>query len=215
MFYFVTFMTGGGLFALHYFWQTELDILSGLATSKSFGAGVSWVFIIIGFPLVWYFSKQRFDAVEVKKIQYDQLVEVEIEIEGRIIKMKGLLDSGNQLYAPISKEPVMIVEAELLKDAFGKKAIEELLAISGGEEMDAQSVLMKRMKLIPYRVIGQAAPFLIALKPDTVRIFYQQQTFQAKKVLVGLQDQELSPEGAYQSIIHPKLVAGRSTEKLA
>ena len=51
MFYFVTFMTGGALFALHFFWQSELPISSeGLIPHASIGSPISWMLVAFGFP---------------------------------------------------------------------------------------------------------------------------------------------------------------------
>ncbi|WP_100404555.1 sigma-E processing peptidase SpoIIGA [Bacillus solitudinis] len=213
MFYFVTFMTGGGLFALHYFWQTDLEILTGLVTTKSmYGSQISWVFVIIGFPLLWYFSKQRLETIEIKQIQYDQLVTIEVIINQHHFSTQGLIDSGNQLYDPITKVPVMIIEANLLFEAFGENVVLELLSFSENvsEPSDQANELMNRMRIIPYRVIGQTTPFLPAIKPDKVIIKSDQDSIETSKVLVGLQDRELSPEGAYRCIVHPKLLIGQS-----
>ncbi|WP_088105011.1 sigma-E processing peptidase SpoIIGA [Halalkalibacter urbisdiaboli] len=213
MFYFVTFMTGGGLFALHYFWQTEVDILTGLTSAKGmYGSKISWVFVFIGFPLVWYFAKQRFETIEVKRIQYDQLASIDIVIEGYTFTMQGLIDSGNQLYDPITKVPVMIIEAELLYDAFGKTVVQEILSYTEQESTQSEQAtkLMSRLRIIPYRVIGQSTPFLTAIKPDRVTIKHDNKLYEVTRVLIGIQERELSPEGAYQCIVHPKLLINQS-----
>ncbi|MBP3952117.1 sigma-E processing peptidase SpoIIGA [Bacillus suaedae] len=219
MFYFVAFMTGGGLFALHFFWQSETEILKGIVKVNSgFGSGISWIFVCLGFPLLWYFSKHRFTDIEMKKVQYDQLVEVDISLAGYTFRTKGLLDSGNQLSDPLTKKPVMIIEAKLLHPYFKKEQVDQLLHFHegiGDQDTDTRSQLMDIATIVPYRVIGQSSPFLTALRPDKIKVYYQKETFETANVLLGLQDKELSPDGAFSSIIHPKLVLGVSTEKLA
>jgi stage II sporulation protein GA (sporulation sigma-E factor processing peptidase) len=219
MFYFVTFMTGGGLFALHFFWQTEVDIFEGILQVNSgyFGSGISWVFVMIGFPLIWFFSKHRFETIETNKVQYDQLVNVDITISGYTFRTKGLIDTGNQLSDPITKKPVMIIEAALLYPYFTEESINHIMTFHehAGTNNREDERLIERISIIPYKVIGQSSPFLTGLKPDKVKVYHQEKEFETKNVLLGLQDKELSADGAFKCIVHPKLVLGVSTDKLA
>ncbi|KMK77126.1 sigma-E processing peptidase SpoIIGA [Alkalihalobacillus pseudalcaliphilus] len=218
-FYFVTFMTGGALFALHFFWQTEVDILSQFALPSGIymGSTISWVFVLLGFPLVWYFAKQNFDMIETRKFQSEQIAMVRIILNGQKVEMKGLVDTGNQLVCPITKWPVLIVEARILRDVYGEEVIGQLLKIGESVEdlLPETEELMDRVRIIPYRAVGQGNPFLTALKPDQVEIICQNQLFETKKVLVGIQEGALSAEQHFRSIIHPKLVQGPVVEKVA
>ncbi|ARK31084.1 Sporulation factor SpoIIGA [Halalkalibacter krulwichiae] len=219
MFYFVAFMTGGGLFALHFFWQSEAPILSGVlqANSGYFGSGISWIFVFLGFPLIWYFSKHRIEDIEIKQVQYDQLVDVDITILGYTFRCRGLIDSGNQLSDPLTKKPVMIIEASMLYRYFQQEEVDHLLTFHEHLEVGEHSnnELLELATVIPYKVIGQSSPFLTGLKPDRVRIYYQNQQIETRNVLLGLQDKELSADGVFKCIVHPKLVLGVSTDKLA
>lgn len=211
-------MTGGGLFAMHFFWQTELPFYHALpfSHSVSFGTGVSWIFVMIGFPLVWYFSKKRFETIEYKQIQYEQIVKVEIGIDGMTVQVNGLIDSGNQLQDPLTKTPVMIVNVQLLNPIFSEKDIIQILNVeSFGMEQVLDERLLHRLKLVPYRVVGQSQRFLSAIKPDYVKITYKDEVHEIQKVLVGLNEKELSPEGVYDCIIHPKMLLQSKKVKLA
>ncbi|TSB46331.1 sigma-E processing peptidase SpoIIGA [Alkalicoccobacillus porphyridii] len=221
MFYFVTFMTGGMLFAIHFYTQTELDFLtSGLRSDTSIGSPISWLLVIVGFPLAWYFSKHRLDAIEATSFNLQQLAELEVEIEDQCFQMRGLVDSGNQLHDPITKTPVMIVESRVLEAAFGQDVIHSLLEMTtvnkpSHDNSTHYQKLADRLRVIPFRSVGQSQPFLVAIKPDRVSIQFHNQRFQTSKVLIGIQPIELSPEGLYQAIIHPKQVMGMPDERLA
>ncbi|MDQ0206439.1 sigma-E processing peptidase SpoIIGA [Alkalicoccobacillus murimartini] len=216
MFYFVTFMTGGALFALHFFWQTELDLFSsGLRTETSIGSPVSWLLVVLGFPLVWYFSKHRFDTIETKAVNFQQLAKVEISIGEHCFKMDGLIDSGNQLRDPITRVPVMIIEANLLEEAFGQDVVKAMLHLNMDDSSSNTQWLSDRLRIIPFRAVGQSQPFLAAIKPDEVKVRFQDQVYRSTHVLVGVQQMEFSPDGLYKAILHPKQVLGIPEEQLA
>src|SRR5699024_6078614 len=61
LFYFTTFAIGGGLIGIHYFLkQPMMMTASGVLTFNSgYGQPVSWLFVVIGFPLVWKYTKNR------------------------------------------------------------------------------------------------------------------------------------------------------------
>ncbi|WP_216830863.1 sigma-E processing peptidase SpoIIGA [Alkalihalobacterium elongatum] len=218
MFYFVTFMTGGGLFALHFFWQTEIEILDGVMFTKTsgFGSTFSWIFVLIGFPLVWLFSKHQLKQVETRKIHYEQVVNVEISIGQDMLSMKGLVDSGNQLHDPITRAPVMVIEKDALHSMLNNEEIELLLDYENLEKIyEKNHPFCERIRIIPYRVVGKDQQFMIAIKPDHVKVTTANEQHLVKKVLIGINDIKLSNDGDYQCIVHPKMLVAGEGKKLA
>lgn len=209
-FYFATFMVGGGLIAVHYFLQSEIQMTKGALMTYSFGTGdpVSWLFVLIGFPILWLFSRKRIDGIREKKIRFDSIVDVMLTFDGVSISLKGLIDSGNQLYDPITKTPVMIVSANEMKDVLPPTLFEIMKLQNGLTSLYDERIgkWSHRLRLIPYRVIGKEQRFLLAVKPDRMMICYEAQWIEVQKGLVGLNEMSLSTDEEYQCIVHPKMI---------
>ncbi|MBA2874075.1 sigma-E processing peptidase SpoIIGA [Thermaerobacillus caldiproteolyticus] len=208
-FYFATFMVGGGLIAIHYFLQNEVHVSSGVMTTYSMGAGdpVSWLFVLVGFPILWFFSRKRIEGIREKKLRFDSIVDVLLTFDGTHIPLKGLIDSGNQLYDPMTKTPVMIVEIDKVKAIFPERLLTMMSARNfawlDDEYLGKWSC---RLRLIPYRAVGKEQQFLVAVRPDRIMICYENEWIEVQKGLVGLNEASLSADGEYQCIVHPKMV---------
>ena len=70
-----------------------------------------------------------------------------------------------------------------------------------------------RLRLVPYRGVNRGR-FMLALKPDMVRIELGGFEYSASKVLIGLDGGTLSGDRAYRAIIHPALTEGEGTTKM-
>ncbi|KRU16808.1 sigma-E processing peptidase SpoIIGA [Bacillus pumilus] len=213
-FYFVTFLMGGGMIGVHSFLQTNTVIQNGLLISQNdgFGDPISWLFVLTGFPAIWLFSKKRLGEVGTKKRQYDEQVLVELHIHGETIRLKGLVDSGNQLYDPMTKTPVMIVQADQLTAICGEPFIELMKQshpVEVMQKIDDQFPLLDRLRLVPYRAVGHDHGFLLCLKPDTVFIYSKTHMIQPAKCFVGLSLSGLSADQEFESIIHPDMLDGK------
>jgi stage II sporulation protein GA (sporulation sigma-E factor processing peptidase) len=209
-FYFVTFTVGGGMIAVHYFLQRQIDIHASVLTTYSLGVGdpVSWMFVLLGFPALWLFSRARINGIREKKLRFEHIVDVLIVFDGIPLQLKGLIDSGNQLYDPLSKMPVMIVEMNKVKEVLPEELVQH---IQLGKSMDwinneQLEKWVHRLRIVPYRVVGSEQQFLVAIRPDRIMIFYEQQWLEIQKGLVGLNETNLSADGEYECIIHPKMV---------
>ncbi len=211
-FYFITFLVGGTLICVHYFIQFDMNLSSSLfvASVKGFGDPISWLFVTIGFPLAWHFSKSNIDKMEVAKIQHNQLVTLDISIEGNTYQFRGLVDSGNQLYDPISKMPVMFVSVN--------KIVEKLPETIRTIAQQSEQVIMgtrpvtpeweNRMRIIPFKVMGQEHQLVIAIKPEKITIYQNDETILVKRGLVSFTMQQLSSDDTFQCIVHPKMLNG-------
>jgi stage II sporulation protein GA (sporulation sigma-E factor processing peptidase) len=206
-FYFSAFIVGGGLIGLHYFIKSNIFLSEfGLLTvSSGLGDPVSWLFVIIGFPVIWYFARNRVEDIELKKIQYDQIVEVTIEIEGNLLQLRGLVDSGNHLYDPISKTPVMVLDMKKADHMLPPSLIE---AAKNLDQLSFDQLEWEnRIRIIPYRGVGLSHQFLLALKPDKIMIHTGSESIQAKKALIALNTESLSSDDLYDCLLHPKMIA--------
>src|SRR5690625_1596089 len=105
LFYFVSFSIGGGLIGIHFLLQHPVTLAnSGLLTFNSgYGDPISWVFVVVGFPIVFLFTKRRMDKHGIDKIRYDQIYNVSIKINHKIFKTSGYIDRGNKIVDQISK----------------------------------------------------------------------------------------------------------------
>ncbi|MEH7387558.1 sigma-E processing peptidase SpoIIGA [Bacillus sp. JJ1521] len=213
-FYFATFMIGGGMIGVHYFLEFDVQVFDGTVLTQSTGYGnpISWGFVLIGFPLLWYFSKNRIADIETKQVFYDQIVDVKLEIDNVTLQLKGLVDSGNQLFDPISKSPVMILDTTKYEELFPQTLIEqskniELLTNDTSTESHKWE---SRVRLIPYRGVGQEHQFLLAVKPDQITIYQGHEENIVKKGLVAFNHTALSTDGEYDCIVHPKMLISSS-----
>ncbi len=215
-FYFVSFICGGGLIALHYFFNNEMVILNGVVSTKSTGLGtpISWLLVIIGFPSLWYLSKKRFEQIEVRKIKYDEIVDVALAINEIELHLKGLIDSGNQLQDPLTKRPVMIIDMNEMQNKFPKDIVEQAKhpEMIGDSSFSINKGWEEKLCIIPYRGVGQVNQFIIGVKPDRVVITLQKgEQLQCNNVVLGLNFTNLSSDGDFHCILHPQmLVQGKS-----
>ncbi|MBT2694672.1 sigma-E processing peptidase SpoIIGA [Bacillus sp. ISL-55] len=216
-FYVTTFLLGGTLTGVHYFIQFDMNLASNVAMNhiKGFGDPISWLFVLLGFPLAWHFSRRNIEQFEMTKIQYESLAKVEVQFMEMDFSLKGLIDSGNQLYDPISKMPVMILSiADCLESMPSeiKKIAENPDCVLSGEEVFSQQ-LENRMRIIPCKVVGQEHQLIIAFNPDKIKITTDEGTYIAEKGLISFTVQELSADGSFQCIIHPKMMAGMAKQE--
>jgi stage II sporulation protein GA (sporulation sigma-E factor processing peptidase) len=212
-FYFVSFITGGGMLGVHFFLQTNHQLLQGMVATQSTGYGdrISWGFIAIGFPIMYWFSKSRWKQIEATKVKSDVLTRVFISINEQVIECTGLIDTGNQLYEPFTKIPVMMVEASCFHNILPQTLLEQIkqkkdISSLQLDDDELPARWMNRIRIVPYRGIQQGMEFMIAIKPDQVEIAYEGRRYTSNRVLIGMNAQPLSNDGVFQSIVHPALI---------
>lgn len=211
--YVATFLLGGAIIGVHYLIQynSEWTTQALISSVKGFGDPISWMFVLIGFPVAWQFSKKNIENIEMTKIQFDQIVQISLIINGQSFSLKGLIDSGNQLYDPLSKLPVMFVSI--------KKQMEEFPEPIQQMASDPEPILMgslelpdewqNRIRIVPCRVVGQEHQLIVAMKPDSIWIDHHGEQFLCNKGLISFTMQQLSADDAFQCIVHPKMLTGQ------
>lgn len=210
--YLSTFLIGGTIIGVHYFIKFDLTLSSEVmvASVKGFGDPISWLFVLIGFPLAWHFSRKNIENFEMTKIQYDRLVKVSIESFGEHFLFTGLVDSGNQLYDPISKVPVMFVS---IKNQF-EKIPASIIKLAEDPELiltDDSSIPVEfenKLRIIPAKVVGQEHQIIVAIKPEKISIEVEGETIKVEKGLISFTMQQLSADDTFQCIVHPKMLTG-------
>lgn len=216
-FYIINFVAAGGILGVHYLLQNSGQVWSGIWYSASGGLGFSlkigtlFTLILFFVVLIWFKvvigSRRNVERVA------SFLAEVEVRIGETKIGCMGLIDTGNQLRDPLSRLPVMIMEAslwqEFLPDSWKGKLNAEHADNLIMEWMEEDSFIWRdRLRLVPYRGINKSTQFMIALKPDEASVTLEGRIIKSTRLLVGLDGGALSTEGAYQAIIHPVMIEG-------
>ncbi|ANE48945.1 peptidase [Paenibacillus swuensis] len=213
-FYCINFAAAGGILGAHYLLQQSSEVMNGIIitqTGLSFeirelGALFIIVFLMISVVLyrVVFSGKRRQDNVA------QHLAEVTVTMEEHEFVCTGLIDTGNHLYDPLTRTPVMIMEAAAWADflpagwikRIQNAELDEIINAIGKDEFRYQD----RLRLVPYRGVNSGTQFMLALKPDKVVIRTDKHVTEAVKVLIGLDGGQLSSDGAYKAIIHPALM---------
>lgn len=213
VFYFVNVVAAGAIVACHFVLQSTHDVMNGMMFTHSGGLSfplrISGLFIIALFPLTLYFYRKVMDEKKRKELIANYCADTEVTIDGHRVKCIGLIDTGNQLYDPLTRTPVMIMEAHHWQGALPSTWFEkiqagqfdELLQVISSEQWDWQH----RLRLVPYKGINKGSQFMLALKPDKVVINFDNEHIETEHVLIGLSGDKLSSDRSYEAIIHPTL----------
>lgn len=124
---------------------------------------------------------------------------------------KALIDTGNELRDPLTGEPVVIVEYDALsaiipidiRSAFESGVDSPYEIIS---RIPDSSPWLRRIRLIPFRSIGNDNGMLIGLKPTRIEIIEEDLNLSITNVVIGIHQRRLSNKGDYQALLHPDLL---------
>ena len=107
--YMTSIVLGGFLYLLNVEFSYKQ---SGLVFYHS-GLSINFVILIICSPIIIYlYVKQSL----MLKNNYSSYYDLNISLNGNIIKLTGFLDTGNKLVEPITKRPIILVSKEKLKN---------------------------------------------------------------------------------------------------
>lgn len=209
LFYFVTFTIGGGLIAIHFMLESPFGVSSNgiLTFNKGYGDPISWIFVVICFPIVWHFTKKSMDKHAVEKIRYDQLCPITLQINNKSLSTTGYIDSGNQLVDPLTKSPVVICDEPFLKQWFSE---DEWGAIKKTSDLlDFNAIPKKwegRIHIVPFHGVDGKSSYMMAIKPDKIKITYDQNEIITNKLLIGIQFSNLTKDQRYHCLLHPQII---------
>ncbi|WP_334071894.1 MULTISPECIES: sigma-E processing peptidase SpoIIGA [Paenibacillus] len=214
-FYIVNFAAAGGILGIHYLLQSSGELWNGIWYSATGGLGFSLqvgvVFTLALFVIVLLWFKWVISSRRRQEMMTSYLAEIRVRIGDADVSCTGLIDTGNHLTDPLSRLPVMVMEASLWKDFLPD------LEAGQGSGNEADNLILKwteddsfpwrdRLRLVPFRGVNRGSQFMLALKPDEVVVRKDGGEFKTARVLVGLDRGSLSAEGRFQAIVHPALV---------
>ena len=217
-FYLVNFAAAGAIIGMHFMLAGYGDVMNGIFRARSGGAGFPLQIGLL-FVLLVYFGFARFylrvvGGVRKAEELAQHTASVQVWIGDATASCEGLIDTGNRLYEPLTRTPVLIMELDLWRDALGERwhALMSRWVRDGSTDFLEHEDFpwLQRMRIVPYKGIQQGTPFLLAWKPDRVVITYRGHAYSADKALVGLRADALSSDGAFRAIIHPDLVRGEA-----
>lgn len=216
-FYVVNFAAAGGVIGLAYMWRVADPWKGAVALADGGALLLEWRLQLGVLAIFFVLSIWLYRGVAANKRDLDRLasslvqVRVAVGIESRTCR--GLVDTGNRLYEPLTRIPVMIMEADMWRDLLPhdwpdrlQSESPDLLIGELDERSDEHFALRDRLRLVPYRGVNGDARLLLAIRPDVVEILLPDgRAVRETRVLVGLDGGRLSPDGAYRAIVHPDL----------
>ncbi|GAA0299350.1 stage II sporulation protein GA (sporulation sigma-E factor processing peptidase) [Gracilibacillus halotolerans] len=203
MFYLMTFSIGGGLLAVHFLFQSNQHLSSVELSNGSIDA----LFVLLCFPVIWYFTRNRMDKHKLQSLHDDFIYQVTIKWNDKNVSFDGYLDSGNHLVDPLTQKPVIVIDESVLSEFFTVIELERLRGLkeqllSGQQDDD----LSKMFSIIPYQGVNGMTDFMIGFKPDLFMITTDKGIYKTKRVLIGIQFGRLVADNSYQCLLHPKLI---------
>ena len=139
-----------------------------------------WLLAALGLFLLEPVVRRIFSFQKQKKV----LCQVVLFYGGVCRHATGLWDTGNSLYDPLHRKPVSIVERALLEP-----------------EVSSEELLFQ----IPYHSIGRSDGLMSALIADYLCIRTEKGELLVERPVLGLTEEALSSDGAYNMILNPDL----------
>ena len=181
MFYLTSLTFGGAAFMLLFFISPENIIYENGHFVGTYPLKIAIYGGILGFIIIAIVSK----IIKNRLSASNMLCEMDIVYNGKIAKLKTLIDSGNLLKEPISKEDVVIVEKSSLKDIVDMDILNNIDNIINGKWIGNMEEKMYnyKFKIIPFSSLGNENGVLLGFKPDYIKI-YDEEEYVKKNVVI-------------------------------
>ena len=185
VFYLTSFAFGGAAFALIYIVKPQDILMKNGLFLGTYPLKTVILAAIVTFILII----GVFKIVKSKISKKDMFKDIKINIEGKEVQVKAMVDTGNMLKEPISGKPVIVVEHTLLYDILPKEILNNLEKILGGDieslPDEIKNKYISKLKFIPFSSLGKQNGMLIGIKPTYVEVMQEENT-KKEDVIIGI-----------------------------
>ena len=208
IFYLISFVFGGcAMFLLYFIKPQNVLIRNGVYVGR-YPIKIVLLGGIVGFII----TKISFRFVKGKIGRKDMYVKLKIFNNNNSVQVKALIDTGNMLKDPITKTPVIVVEANSLAYIIPDNILNNLQKIILGEYEEIQTDYISKFRVIPFSSIGKQNGILLGFKIDKVIIKYDGKNIESREIIVGIYDKELSKNKEYSALVGLDLLEGDETK---
>lgn len=133
---------------------------------------------------------------------------IEIDWDGKHVKLNALLDTGNRLADPFTKIPVVIIELNQVKDLLPIEVARLIEDFNWESEnrWDLPTFWLERIRVVPFQGLGQEHGALLGFRPDQITIIRKNEAIISKNVVVAFYNRALSPSNMFQALIPPTVL---------
>ena len=217
IFYLVSFVFGGCVFALMYFLQPQMAQIRNGVYVGAYPIKIALIGGVVAFIVI----QISFKIVKTKLSKKDMIYDVEVAVNKKSVKVKALLDTGNLLKDPITGFPVIVIEHRCLDSIIPIQILNNLEKIMGGEideliSNDEFNKIISRFRMIPFSSLGKQNGLLLGIKADGVNIILDEKKESISNVIVGIYDKSFTKNGLYSAIFGLDLLeGGKNNERVA
>lgn len=169
VFYLISFAMGGITIGLMYF----LGIQGVTQNSSVYMNGFGYAYVTLGCLTTYGIFRFFTGFIKGRMIRERIYADVEISMEGKKETLRGLVDTGNFLADPVSGKPVFLINEKGARKLFPDEILQEILQGKQTEHMYEKlmnSSYATRIRLIPYRTVGEGKGYFIGIRTDFIRI---------------------------------------------
>ena len=209
IFYLVTFVFGGCVFALMYFLEPQMVQLKNGVFVGAYPLKIAVIGGIIAFIVV----QISFKVVKFKLSKKDMIYNIEVSINGLSVNIKALLDTGNLLKDPITGFPVIVIERNKLYSVIPEQILNNIDKIIGGETdelIQNEEFLnyISKFRMIPFSSLGKQNGLLLGIKADSIKIILDERKENVSNVIIGIYDKSFTKNGMYSGILGLEILEG-------
>lgn len=191
--------SGCALGFIHFMKPKVIYIVNGIIIGGEYIFELVLISAIISFLLIK--GSMRLIKLKQRLNKNDMICKIEIELGSNKTKINALLDTGNLLTDPISKEPVIIVERQKLTTIISTDEMDIIDKLLGGDEGLQSETFNARIRVIPYISVGNKNGIMIAYKVDCVKVEYQDEINELDNVLIGIYNDTLTKNNKYSALL--------------
>lgn len=169
-----------------------------------------WQSILINIFVLFFLSEVGWGIVHQTIWERSCLVSLRLQFNGQSLRLTALLDTGNLLIDPLTNNPVVLVEADSVREIVPEEVLKISESIMKGEnpgDLEITPEWAVRVRFLSFVSVGKEKGFLLGIRPDKLEILRKKPKI-LSRVLIGLYHLSSTACHSYQALLPASLLAG-------
>lgn len=208
-FYIVSFIFAGATFGFFFSSENIQDLIS---KPMDLIGGFPVIYLVLGILSSSIIAIVIFKYSNKRTLREDYIMDINIIYKGRSREIKALIDTGNSLIDPFTKETVILIEYNKIKDLL-PPIIWSLYEKDDIKDFKLLEKVLKTVenemtiKLIPFKSVGNNSGFLLGFKPEYIILDCKKENGIIRRdIIIGIYQGLLSTDESYNGLLNYEIL---------